>query len=114
MRQQVTVKLYEILRLPDFANKQELKKAHKKLCLVHHPDRGGDLDRMKRINAAYDFLMRHKEHYDTELKKYYRMKQGIQIQLVRPGYNWGGMNASTTSSGTYGGTDEGAYWSFHF
>lgn len=34
----------------------ELKAAYKKLAGIHHPDRGGDVVQMQRINAAYDKL----------------------------------------------------------
>lgn len=35
-------------------DKNELKPAYRKLALKHHPDRGGDEDIMKAINAEYD------------------------------------------------------------
>lgn len=33
---------------------EELKAEYKRLALMHHPDRGGDLETMKAINAEYD------------------------------------------------------------
>lgn len=33
---------------------EELKKEYRKLAMKHHPDRGGDLETMQKINAAYD------------------------------------------------------------
>ena len=33
-----------------------LKDAYKNASLKHHPDRGGDLEIMKLVNAAYDYL----------------------------------------------------------
>ncbi|MDO5397452.1 MAG: hypothetical protein Q4G33_05940 [bacterium] len=38
---------------------EDLKKAYKRLCLKHHPDRGGDAEDMKKINAEYDELIKH-------------------------------------------------------
>ena len=35
---------------------QELKTAYKKLAMVFHPDKGGDLETMKAINNEYDEL----------------------------------------------------------
>lgn len=32
----------------------DLKQAYRRLCLIHHPDRGGDLATMQDINAQYD------------------------------------------------------------
>lgn len=33
---------------------EELKKQYRKLAMAHHPDRGGDAEVMKQINAEYD------------------------------------------------------------
>jgi len=33
-----------------------LKTAYRAACLKHHPDRNGDVEVMKLVNAAYDFL----------------------------------------------------------
>lgn len=35
---------------------EELKKEYKKLALENHPDRGGDVEVMKAINAEYDIM----------------------------------------------------------
>ena len=35
---------------------EELKAIYKALAMKHHPDRGGDLETMKEINATYDRL----------------------------------------------------------
>ena len=37
-------------------NPEQLKAAYKKLAVQHHPDRGGNTEVMKDINAAYDSL----------------------------------------------------------
>lgn len=34
----------------------ELKKEYRRLAMLHHPDRGGDLETMKAINAEHDRL----------------------------------------------------------
>jgi len=34
----------------------ELKKEYRRLCMLHHPDIGGDLETMKVINAEHDKL----------------------------------------------------------
>jgi hypothetical protein len=41
---------------PQEKSESGLKKAYKKACLQHHPDKGGDVEIMKLVNAAYDFL----------------------------------------------------------
>jgi curved DNA-binding protein CbpA len=35
---------------------EELKTQYRKLAMEHHPDRGGDLEAMKQVNAEYDML----------------------------------------------------------
>lgn len=35
-------------------NLNDLKAEYRRLALMHHPDRGGDLDTMKAINIEYE------------------------------------------------------------
>lgn len=49
-------KLYEVLGLETKATQEEIKKAFRKLAMQHHPDRGGDGEKFKEINAAYEIL----------------------------------------------------------
>ena len=35
---------------------EELKKQYRKLVFQHHPDKGGDADKMKAVNNEYDAL----------------------------------------------------------
>lgn len=45
----------------------ELKAEYRRLAMKHHPDRGGDLETMKRINAEHDrvFEILKKQHNET-------------------------------------------------
>jgi DnaJ family protein A protein 2 len=47
---------YTVLGVEDGATMQEVKKAYKKLAMVHHPDKGGDEERFKQITEAYQEL----------------------------------------------------------
>ena len=49
-------KLYEVLEVPQTASPQQIKKAYKKMALRYHPDRGGDVEKFKEINAANEVL----------------------------------------------------------
>lgn len=49
-------KLYEVLEVSPTATQDEIKKAYKKLALKHHPDKGGDPEKFKEVNAANEVL----------------------------------------------------------
>lgn len=52
-----TQELYDALELQKEATEAEIKKAFRRLSLIHHPDRdGGDESKFKEINAAYEVL----------------------------------------------------------
>ena len=51
-----TDKLYETLGVEKSATQAQIKKAFRKLAVKHHPDRGGDAEKFKEINAAYEVL----------------------------------------------------------
>ena len=47
-----------VLGLPPTATSQQIKRRYRTLAKRHHPDRGGDLQQMQRIVAAYELLMK--------------------------------------------------------
>ena len=49
---------YEILGLVPGATLAEVKAAHRRLAMDHHPDRGGDPERFKLVQAAYETIKR--------------------------------------------------------
>jgi DnaJ-class molecular chaperone len=44
---------YEILGVPENASSGDIKKAYRVASLKHHPDRGGNSEKFKNINTAY-------------------------------------------------------------
>lgn len=57
---------YETLGITRDASDAEIKKAYRKLVMVHHPDKGGDAEKFKKIGRAYEVLSdpQKKEMYD--------------------------------------------------
>lgn len=50
------VDLYEILNVPKNCSQEEMKKSYKKLCIQHHPDKGGNEEEFKKVSEAYNIL----------------------------------------------------------
>ena len=57
---------YEVLGVNKSASADEIKKAFRKLAIEHHPDRGGNEDKFKEVNEAYEVLKDEKkrQRYD--------------------------------------------------
>ncbi len=49
---------YEILGLNTSASDDDVKKAYRKLAMKHHPDKGGDPEEFKKIQTAYDRIIK--------------------------------------------------------
>lgn len=48
---------FQVLGVGAHASKEEIERAYRLLASEHHPDKGGDEQRMARINAARDALL---------------------------------------------------------
>lgn len=94
---------YKTLGIQDCVPMVDVRRAYRRLALQHHPDRGGSLEMMQAINAAYEQLMKHKETIDNRLKG--RSVQGFTIIVG----GWGTYNGSTDN-----GSSTGFSYSFHF
>jgi len=57
---------YDILGVPRDAQDQDVKKAYRKLAREHHPDKGGDAEKFKKVQEAYEILTdpQKRQNYD--------------------------------------------------
>lgn len=74
---------YDVLGVKKDATADEIKKAFRRLARKHHPDTGGDEEKFKEINQAYEVLS------DTEKRKKYD-QYGQYFGGQGPGPGWPG------------------------
>lgn len=65
-------KLYDILGVPRSATLPEIRKAYLKLVLKEHPDKGGDPEKFKKIQAAWNILSSDRSNYNAMTNTYYK------------------------------------------
>ena len=63
----MTTSLYDDLELPKTCTAEEIKQKYRILAQLHHPDKGGDVEKFKRMKLAYEVLSDpiKREHYDS-------------------------------------------------
>ena len=99
---------YEILGIARDASKADVKKAFRKLAHQHHPDKGGDESKFKKINEAYQTLSD-----DSRRKQYDSFGSGGPQGFDFTGYGNGGgdsgfdVNDIFRQAGFNGGGDMG-------
>lgn len=100
--------LYEILGVEPTANSDEIKKAYRKLSLLHHPDRpNGSSEMFKNINEAFEILGDPKKRnlYDLESSNPFLNMSGninpmdIFSKLFNPGNAEMGPNSDPFNQG---------------
>ena len=95
-----TTDYYDVLGVKKTASTDEVKKAFRRLARKHHPDAGGDEEKFKEINEAYEVLS------DVEKRKQYDQYGQYFAGGVPPGYGAGG---SSPGSSRYQTVDGGEY-----
>ena len=83
---------YKILGVPRDASPEEIKKAYYRLAHKYHPDKGGDVEKMKEINEAYQVLSdkEKREQYDRFGRVFDGSGPGFSAQSGPAGFdfNW--------------------------
>ena len=49
-------KYYKILGIDKNSNEKDIKKAYRRLAVIHHPDKGGDPEKFKEVTKAFETL----------------------------------------------------------
>ena len=77
---------YDILEVPETASTDEIKKAYRRLSMIHHPDKNGNsqesTEKFQKISEAYEVLgtPEKKKEYDmTQNNPFFKMmsQQGL-------------------------------------
>ena len=90
-----TANYYDVLGVKKDASADEIKKAFRKLARKHHPDAGGDEEKFKEINEAYEVLS------DTEKR--------AAVRPVRPVLRRARCRRGPRGPAGYGGGPGGGY-----
>ena len=82
-----TANYYDILGVKKDASADEIKKAFRKLARKHHPDAGGDEEKFKEINEAYEVLSdaEKRAQYD-QYGQYFGGNDAARVRAGRRGY----------------------------
>lgn len=63
---------FEILGIPEDSTLEQIKKKYRQLSLEHHPDRGGDIEKFRKVTDAYSLI-----NSEQNLKNYRSRKNNI-------------------------------------
>lgn len=85
---------YQTLGIPNCSDMLTIKKAYKSLALLHHPDRGGNTERMQEINVAYEYLIKNKKMYDLTIRPSKPVFVRTGFTIIINGYDW--FNSTST------------------
>jgi len=95
---------YDVLGVSKTASAEEIKDAYRKLSKTHHPDVGGDPEKMKDINEAYSVLSDppKREEYDNPIHDQGYNPFGNGNPFTSGGVNFGGINLNDFLNNLHG------------
>jgi len=82
----MTKDYYQILGIQKGASEDEIKKAFRKLAHKYHPDKGGDENKFKEINEAYQILSSKEKR--AQYDKFGRVFEGGAAGGAEPGFDF--------------------------
>jgi DnaJ-class molecular chaperone len=88
--------LYEVLGVSRGASDREIKKAYFDLAKSQHPDKGGDEEKFKQIQSAYEILS------DEDKRRHYEMTGSTQDQPAHNPFAGMGMPGMPGMHGMHG------------
>ncbi len=86
-------KYHDILGVAKDASKDDVKKAYRTLASKHHPDKGGDEEKFKEIQEAYDRVSHPEKYINEGFRQQPRQNtpgsfwQNINVQVNRDGFH---------------------------
>jgi len=87
-----------ILEVSSEASIEDIRKAYRRLALIHHPDRGGDVRKMQDINEAYEVLCK-RRGADPGVRMEDVMRKAQAQQNNAQEYYWNFQGSGNTTSG---------------
>lgn len=72
-----------VLGVDKDATQEEIKTAYRRKAMKYHPDRGGELETFREIQAAYELLTRPVRCPDCEGKGTIKVKRGAFVDTVQ-------------------------------
>jgi len=75
---------YQVLGVDEAATKAEIDRQYKREAARHHPDLGGNEERMKSLNEAYSVLKDHSLRRDYDLSRVSAIQSATFVPVTTP------------------------------